>query len=226
MRETEVEPLRTYREYPVEEMRARAASFHEALRRRRTVRRFSSRPIPREVIEDCLRAAGTAPSGANQQPWHFVVVGDPAVKRRIREAAEKVESEFYDKAAPEAWLAALSPLGTTPEKPFLEEAPWLIAIFARRYTVTPAATGEEKKVRHYYVSESVGIATGMLITALHNAGLVSLTYTPRPIGFLREILGRPAGDHPFMILVVGYPADDATVPILERKPLDRFTTFV
>ena len=226
MRETEVEPLRTYREYPVEEMRARAASFHEALRRRRTVRRFSSRPIPREVIEDCLRAAGTAPSGANQQPWHFVVVGDPAVKRRIREAAEKVESEFYDKAAPEAWLAALSPLGTTPEKPFLEEAPWLIAIFARRYTVTPAATGEEKKVRHYYVSESVGIATGMLITAIHNAGLVSLTYTPRPIGFLREILGRPAGDHPFMILVVGYPADDATVPILERKPLDRFTTFV
>lgn len=215
-------PHEDYREYPVEEMRERARSFYEELGRRRTVRDFSDRPVPREIIEHCLLAAGTAPNGANMQPWHFVAVSDPGVKSRIREAAEEEEREFYENRATEEWLKALEPLGTDPEKPFLETAPWLIAIFSESY----GYTGDGEKVRNYYVKESVGIATGMLITALHHAGLVSLTHTPSPMGFLNEILGRPDNERPFLLLVVGYPAGDVRVPDIDKKPLEEISTFL
>jgi nitroreductase len=211
-----------YREYPAEEMKQRAADFYAEMRRRRTVRHFSDRPLPREIIENCLRAAGTAPSGANMQPWHFVVVTDPAVKRQIRAAAEKQERAFYERRASQEWLGALAPLGTDAHKPFLETAPYLIAIFAQRYGLSPDGT----KIQHYYVSTSVGIATGILITALHHAGLATLTYTPSPMGFLREILGRPANERPFLLLVTGYPAEDAAVPGIRRKPLSEIATFL
>jgi iodotyrosine deiodinase len=214
------EPLSTYREYPPAEMATRAAGFAADLARRRTTRHFSSRPVPRAIIEDCLRAAGSAPSGAHQQPWHFVVVSDPALKRQIREAAEAAEREFYA-TAPEDWLAALAPLGTDAEKPYLETAPYLIAVFAQRYGLGPAGG----RRRHYYVSESVGIATGFLLAALHHAGLVALTHTPNPMDFLRELLERPANEKPVMIVVTGYPAADARVPRLERKPLGEIATF-
>jgi iodotyrosine deiodinase len=214
------EPLSSYREYPPDQMATRAAGFAADLARRRTTRHFSSRPVSRAIIEDCLRAAGSAPSGAHQQPWHFVVVGDPALKRRIREAAEAAEREFYA-TAPEDWLAALAPLGTDAEKPYLETAPYLIAVFAQRYGLDPAGG----RRRHYYVGESVGIATGFLLAALHHAGLVALTHTPNPMDFLRELLGRPANEKPVMIVVTGYPAADARVPRLERKPLGEIATF-
>lgn len=215
-------PLASHREYPVEAMRERAAAFSADMQRRRTVRHYSSRPVPRKIIEDCLRVAGSAPSGANMQPWHFVVVSDSAVKRRIRQAAEEEEKKFYGERAPREWLEALDPLGTDDEKPFLETAPYLIAIFVQRFGV--AADG--RRVKHYYAHESVGIATGMLITAIHNAGLVSLTHTPSPMGFLNEILGRPDSERPFLLLVVGYPADDALVPNIGRKPLSEICCFV
>jgi nitroreductase len=215
-------PLAGYRSFSEDEMRARAEGFFEELRRRRSVRDFSPRPVPREVIEACLRAAGSAPSGANRQPWHFVVVGDPSVKRRIREAAEREEQEFYERRAPQPWLDALAPLGTDAAKPFLETAPWLIAIFAERYGTD--ASGERRD--NYYVTESVGLATGFLIAALHHAGLASLTHTPSPMGFLNEILRRPANERPFLLLVVGYPAEGATVPAIVRKPLAEIATFV
>jgi iodotyrosine deiodinase len=214
--------LPDYTEYPAEEMRQRASAFYADLRRRRTVRAFSSRPLPRDVVEDCLREAGTAPSGANTQPWHFVVVSDPAVKRQIREAAEEVERAFYERRASNEWLDALQPLGTNASKPFLEDAPCLIVIFAQRHGLD----AEGNKVQHYYVTRSVGIATGMLITAIHNAGLVSLTYTPSPMHFLNEILGRPENERPFLVLVVGYPAPDATVPQIGKKSLDEIATFI
>ena len=215
-------PLSQYRAYPEKEMKRRAAQFYADIRRRRSVRDFSSRPVPREVIEDCLRAAGTAPNGANMQPWHFVVVSDPAVKRQIREAAEAEERAFYSGRAPEEWLEALAPLGTDARKPFLEVAPYLIVIFAQNYGLTP----DGKKIKHYYVSESVGIATGLLITALHHAGLVCLTHTPSPMNFLSRILHRPPNERPFLILVVGYPADGAMVPDITKKPLEEIATFV
>ncbi|HEX6387245.1 MAG TPA: nitroreductase family protein [Anaerolineae bacterium] len=215
-------PLSEYREYAVEEMKRRAADFYGDVRRRRTVRHFSERPVPREIIEACLRAAGTAPSGANMQPWHFVVVSDPAIKRRIREAAEVEEREFYEHRAPEAWLEALAPLGTDAHKPFLEVAPYLIAIFAQSYGIDEAG----RKVKHYYAQESVGIATGILITALHHAGLASLTHTPSPMNFLNQILDRPPNERPFLLLVVGYPAQDAQVPVISKKPLADIATFV
>jgi iodotyrosine deiodinase len=214
------EPLSSYREYPPDQMANRAAEFAADLARRRTTRHFSSRPVSRAIIEDCVRAAGSAPSGAHQQPWHFVVVSDPALKRRIREAAEAAEREFYA-TAPEDWLAALAPLGTDAEKPYLETAPYLIAVFAQRYGLDPAGG----RRRHYYVSESVGIATGFLLAALHHAGLVALTHTPNPMDFLRELLERPANEKPVMIVVTGYPAADARVPRLERKPLGEIATF-
>ena len=191
-------PYTSYQEYPVGEMKRRAAEFYADMRRRRTVREFSDRPVPREVIEDCLRAAGTAPNGANMQPWHFVVVSDPALQRRIRLEAEKEEHEFYHHKAPPEWLEALAPLGTDEHKPFLEFAPYLIVILAQSYGVL----ADGRKVKHYYAQESVGIATGILITALHHAGLVSLTHTPSPMGFLNDILGRPSHERPFLILVV------------------------
>ncbi len=215
-------PLSGYLEYPEAEMRRRAAAFRADLHRRRSVRHFSSRPVPREIIEDCVRAAGSAPSGANMQPWFFAVVSNPDVKRRIREAAEQEEREFYGGRAPEEWLQALAPLGTDEHKPFLEEAPYLIVIFVQRFGLAP----DGEKVKHYYALESVGIATGLLIAAVHNAGLVSLTHTPSPMGFLNEILGRPQNEKPFLTLVVGYPAEDARVPDIERKPLDEICAFV
>lgn len=201
-------------------MPARAEAFAADLARRRTVRDFSDRPIPAGVIDACIKAAGTAPSGANLQPWHFVVVADPAIKRRIREAAEAEEREFYEKRATPEWLAALEPLGTDANKPFLETAPALIAIFAEAYGERADGT----RVKHYYVAESVGIATGLLIAAVHNAGLVSLTHTPSPMGFLNEILERPARERPYLLLVVGFPAEDAQVPDIVRKPLGDIRT--
>ena len=214
--------LTNYREHPVEEMKQCATVFYMDMQRRRTVRHFSDRPVPREIIEDCLRAASTAPSGANLQPWHFLVVSDPAVKRDIRAASEGVEHEFYHTYAPEEWLEAITPLGTNMHKPFLETAPHLIVIFAQSYGMLP----NKRKIKHYYVPESVGIATGILITAIHQAGLVSLTYTPSRMGFLNDILDRPANERPFLILVVGYPAVDAVVPDLRRKSLQEIATFI
>jgi nitroreductase len=215
-------PLPAYQEYPVEEMKRRAAQFYAGMRRRRTVREFSDRSVPPDVIRDCLRAAGTAPNGANLQPWHFVVVSDPAIKRKIRVEAEKMEQEFYQHKAPQEWLEALAPLGTDAKKPYLETAPYLIVIFAESHGVSP----DGRKVKHYYVQESVGIAIGFLITAIHYAGLVSLTYTPSPMGFLNDILERPSHERPFLILVVGYPAERAMVPMITKKPLEEIATFL
>ena len=214
-------PLMGYQEYPVAEMRRRAAAFYDEMRRRRTVRHFSARPVPRDVIEQCLRTAGTAPSGANRQPWHFVVVGDPALKREIRVAAEREEREFYAGRATDEWLEALAPLGTDEHKPFLETAPYLIAVFAERYLV--AADGSRRA--NYYVSESVGLATGLLVVAVHHAGLATLTHTPSPMGFLNEILHRPENERPFVLLVVGYPSANAVVPDIARKPLETIASF-
>jgi iodotyrosine deiodinase len=214
-------PLTTYREYPVEEMKRRVAEFYAGIRQRRTVREFSDRPVPSEIIEDCLRAAGTAPSGANLQPWHFVVVSDPNIKRTIRAQAEKEEYDFYHHKAPKEWLDALAPLGTDEHKPYLEIAPYLIVVFAQTHGVSP----DGGRVKHYYAQESVGIATGFLITALHHAGLVSLTHTPSPMGFLNKILDRPEHERPFLILVVGYPAEGAKVPAITKKPLAEIATF-
>jgi nitroreductase len=214
------EPLPGWREYPPAEMEARARAFAAEMQRRRTTRHFSDRPVPRRVIEACLEAAGTAPSGAHLQPWHFVVVEDAELKRRIRVAAEKAEEEFYA-GAPAEWLAALAPLGTDAHKPYLETAPYLIAVFAERYGITDAG---ERRAR-YYVSESVGIATGFLLAALHHAGLVALTHTPSPMGFLTELLGRPPNERPMMLVVTGYPAADARVPRLQRKSLEEVATW-
>jgi nitroreductase len=214
--------LDSWTERTPEEMQRRAQEFYEHMDRRRSVRQFSDRPIPEGVIENCLRTAGTAPSGAHKQPWHFVAARDPAVKRRIRLAAEEEERAFYGGRAPDDWLEALAPLGTDERKPFLETAPCLIAVFARSFGHGP--DGEKEK--HYYVQESVGIATGFLIAALHGAGLVTLTHTPSPMGFLNQLLGRPKEERPFLLLVTGYPASDAQVPDLSRSPLADIATFV
>jgi iodotyrosine deiodinase len=214
--------LSTYREYPVEEMPRRATAFYEDMRRRRTVRDFSTRSVPRDIIERCILTAGTAPSGAHMQPWHFVAISDPTIKQEIRKAAEIEEAEFYRERAPREWLDALAPLGTDEHKPFIEVAPWLIVVFAQSYHVRDDGV----KVKHYYVQESVGIATGLLIAAVHHAGLVSLTHTPSPMGFLTTLLGRPVSERPFLILVVGYPSEDAQVPVLERRDLHAISTFI
>jgi len=215
-------PLTTYREYPEDEMKARAREFYENVRRRRTVREYSDRPVPREIIKDCLRAAGTAPSGANMQPWHFVVVSDPQTKKQIRTEAEKVETDFYNRRAPQYWLDALAPLGTDEHKEYLETAPCLIAIFQQRHSVAP----DGARQKHYYITESVGIATGILITALHYAGLATLTHTPNPMTFLRKILDRPKEQTPFLLLTVGYPARDARVPDISKKDLSEIASFL
>lgn len=214
-------PLSTFTRLDETVMVERARAFRDEMRLRRTVRDYSDEAIPPEVINACIEAAGTAPNGANRQPWHFVVIRDAATKRRIREAAEKEELDFYENRAPPEWLEALAHLGTDEHKPFLEEAPILIAIFAESYELDG-----DKRIKNYYVSESVGIATGMLITALHHAGLATLTHTPSPMGFLNEILGRPKNERPFLLLVVGYPAEDALVPDITKKPLDEIATHV
>jgi iodotyrosine deiodinase len=215
-------PLLWYQEYMPEEMTRRAVDFREEMQRRRSVRHFSDRPVPRELIDECLRAAVSAPSGANLQPWHFVVVADPDVKHEIRLAAEREEFEFYHRRAPQEWLDTLAPLGTDELKPYLEIAPYLIAIFAETSRVLP----DGRRLKSYYVSESVGIATGILLAAIHHAGLVALTHTPSPMGFLRRILGRPDNERPYLLLVVGYPAEDAIVPEIEKKAAGEVMSFL
>jgi len=190
--------------------------------RRRTVRHFSDRPVPRSVIEDCLAVAGSSPSGANLQPWYFVAVADPAVKHEIRIAAEAEEREFYEHRAPKEWLEALAPIGTDSNKPFLDIAPWLIAVFAQPYRLLPGGG----RMKHYYATESVGIATGFLVAAIHQAGLAALTHTPSPMAFLNRILGRPGHEKPFLLLVVGHPAEEATVPQITRKTLEEVSSFL
>ena len=216
-----VQPL-NFTEYPIAEMQERASTFRKEMQKRRTVRHFSDKPVPREIIEECLLAAGTAPNGANLQPWKFVVVGDPKVKHEIRVEAEKEEDEFYHRRAPQEWLDALAPLGTDEHKEFLDVAPYLIAIFGKTHSTLP----DGRRVKNYYVNESVGIATGFLITALHHAGLVSLTHTPSPMGFLNNILNRPSEEKPFLLLVTGFPAEGAQVPVITKKPLSEIMTFI
>ena len=211
-----------FERHPETEMRRRAADFQEQVGKRRSIRDFSDDNVPRDIIEKCLLAAGSAPSGANRQPWHFCVVSKPQLKRAIREGAEQEEREFYAQRAPDDWLQALAPLGTDEHKPFLETAPYLIVIFAEKYGIDE----QGNKLKNYYVPESVGIATGLLITALHNAGLATLTHTPSPMKFLNEILGRPEREKPTMILVVGYPAEDARVPDIQRKSLGEIASFL
>ncbi len=214
-------PLTSYKKFSEEEIIIRSKDFYEDIKRRRTVRDFSDETVPREVIDNCILAAGTAPSGANLQPWHFVVVSDIKIKKQIRKAAEEEEKEFYTKRAPKEWLDALAPLGTDEHKPFLEKAPFLIAIFAKSFDVLP----DGRKVKQYYSQESVGIACGILITAVHNAGLVSLTHTPSPMSFLNKILERPSNERPFLLLVVGYPEECAKVPDIKKKLLEEIVTY-
>ena len=203
-------------------MQQQAREFYQLMSKRRSVRDFSDQAVPASVLEDAILAAGTAPSGANMQPWHFVVVQDPEVKQKIREAAEIEERELYENRASEEWLDALAPLGTDANKPFLETAHALIAIFLKKVTIDE----QGEKHKNYYTSESVGIATGMLITALHNAGLATLTHTPSPMKFLSQILERPSHERPFLLLVTGYPAAGTLVPDIKRLPLDKIATFI
>lgn len=208
---------RRFRTVPPAAALAAAEAFRDRLAERRTVRHFAARPVPAGVVEAAVAAAANAPSGAHQQPWHFVIVRDPQLKRQIRIAAE---AEFYARRAPDSYLSALQPLGTDARKPFLETAPGLVAIFAQQYHLDRAG----ERVNHYYVKESVGIATGFLIAALHLAGLATLTHTPSPMQFLVDVLGRPASEKAFLLLVVGYPEDGCRVPALRRKPLAEVAT--
>jgi iodotyrosine deiodinase len=218
-------PLR-FQRLSAEEQSARAAAFHEAIRTRRTVRDFSPEPVPFALIETAIRTAATAPSGANRQPWHFVVVSNPEIKRRIRQAAEEEERAFYDHRAPDEWLEALVPLGTDWHKPFLEIAPYLIVVFREDYGLSKDEEGKERKEKNYYVMESVGIACGFLLAALHLAGLATLTHTPSPMGFLSEILKRPKNEKPYLLIPVGYPAEGARVPNIEKKELQEVMDLV
>ena len=211
-----------YKEYPLREMEKRSEEFYLEMKKRQTIRQFSDRQVPRIIIENCIYAAGTGPSGANRQPWNFVVVSDPEVKRQIRKEAEKAEGEFYHQKTNLKWVEDLKPLGTNEQKPFLEIAPYLIVIFAQRYGLLADGT----KRSHYYVNESVGIATGILLSALHHAGLACLTYTPSKMGFLNHILSRPSNERPFLIMVVGYPDKDAIIPKIEKKSPEQIIKFV
>lgn len=217
-------PLMDYQEYPVDEMQRRADWFYSEIRRRHTLREFSDRPVPRSIIETCLMAAGTAPNGANHQPWFFCAIGSPEMKKKVREAAEVEERAFYGGKAGEEWLDALKPLGTDASKPYLETAPWLIAIFAQRQGGVRANIQRQ----NYYVTESVGIATGFLITALHHAGLATLTHTPKPMSFLNTLCGRPDTERPYLLLIAGYPAEGATVPVHAtiKKPIEEIAQFM
>ena len=215
-------PLASFKKYPPDEMISRSQEFYKFLKKRRTVRDFSEKVVPLEVIENCILTAGTAPSGANLQPWHFAVVSNPEIKKKIRIAAEEEEKEFYSNRAPKEWLDALAHLGTDKHKPFLESAPYLIAIFSKSYEFLQ----DGNKVKNYYAQESTGIACGMLITALHNAGLASLTHTPSPMNFLNEVLERPKNERPFLLLVVGYPAKNAKVPDIQKKKLKEIASFI
>ena len=220
MKKWPFEPL-VFNEKTPQEMCDAAQEFYERIRRRRTVREFSERPVPREIIENVLKAAGTAPSGANMQPWHFVVVSNPEIKSKMRTAAEVEEKEFYQHRASAEWLKALEPLGTNEPKDFLEKAPWLIVVFLKKFTYD----SQGNRFKNYYTSESVGIACGFLLNALHHSGLATLTHTPSPMKFLNKLLGRPKQERAYMIIVAGYPADDATVPVIGKQPLDKTATF-
>ena len=218
-------PLSDFHEYPVEEMLKRSRAFYEEIKRRHSIRSFSDRSVPREIIENCIRAAGTAPSGANHQPWHFAAINSREVKKAVREKAELEERAFYDdRKGGETWLNALEPLGTDADKPYLETAPWLIAIFAQRR----GGVSVEDSQKNYYVPESVGIATGFLINALHSCGLATLTHTPNPMKFLNEVCGRDPAERAYLLLVTGYPAEGATVPehALIKKSLEDISTFM
>lgn len=203
-----------------EEMDRRASEFQDLMIQRRTVRDFSDKPVSRKIIEHAIAVASSAPSGANMQPWHFVAVQDQAIKHKIRIAAEEEEKRLYEGRASQEWLDALAPFGTDANKPFLEIAPWLIAVFAQKHTID----SDGKKHKHYYTPESVGIATGMLVTALHYAGLATLTHTPSPMGFLRDILGRPLHEKPFLLLVTGFPTNNTTVPKIQKKSVEQYMT--
>lgn len=205
-----------FHEYTKGEMLSRSQEFHAEMDRRRTVRDFAGRPVDEEILRNAIRTAGTAPSGAHKQPWTFVLVGDPETKARIQQAAEAEEKESYERRMPQEWLDDLAPLGTDWRKPFLTMCPWLIVVMAQTYATTPRGLA-----KHYYVKESVGIATGFLLAALHHAGLATLTHTPSPMGFLRDILGRPGEERVFLLVAAGYPAPGCQVPNLVRKPLDR-----
>ncbi len=210
-----------FQEFTVDESKQRAHEFYENLNRRRTVRHYSDREVPAELVEDAIRAAGTAPSGAHKQPWHFAMIGDAGMKRTIREAAEVEEKESYESRMPQSWLDDLAPLGTDWHKPFLTTCPWLVVVFAEAYREEADGAG---KAKNYYVQESVGIAVGFLLAALHNAGLATLTHTPSPMGFLQRILKRPKNERAYMLIAVGYPEDGCKVPKLERKPLEEILT--
>ena len=220
MSEHPFEPLQ-FTELPQEEMILRSRQFYEEMNRRRTVREFCDRPVPREVIENAVHAAGTAPSGAHKQPWQFVMVGDPAIKSRIREAAEVEERESYEHRMPQTWLEDLAPLGTDWRKEFLTTCPWLIVVFQEVYGLDPDSDGKKK---HYYTHESVGISVGLLLAALHHSGVATLTHTPSPMGFLQKILNRPNNERAYMLIGVGYPGKGCKVPAIERKPLESILT--
>ncbi|MEO0865555.1 MAG: nitroreductase family protein [Pseudomonadota bacterium] len=211
-------PLPDRQDLSDDEMRTRVQAFRDFMATRHSVRDYDTRPVAQDVIEACVAAAGTAPSGANHQPWHFVAINDPAIKKQIRDAAEEEERKFYEGGASDEWIKALEPIGTNDHKPHLEDAPWLIVVFAQRYGQFDDGT----RYKNYYVPESVGIATGMLLTALHTAGLVTLTHTPNPMKFLGELLSRPDSEKATMIIAVGHAAKDATVPAVAKmkKPLD------
>lgn len=213
-------PYIEFERFPEEEMVKKSEEYFINMKKRRTVRFFSEKEVPIQVIENCIKTAGRAPSGANMQPWHFAVVKEKALKRKIREQAEAIEKELYNGKASEEWLDDLEKLNTNAQKPFLEEAPYLIVVFAQKHGLNE--DGSKKK--HYYVNESVGLATGFLLTALHNAGLATLTYTPSPMGFLQTILSRPENEKAFMVIVTGYPKNDAEVPELEKKSSDDLFT--
>jgi iodotyrosine deiodinase len=222
MNNTKLIPLPAYQEYSLDEMLNRSQLFYEDLLRRRSVRNFSNKQVPKKIIDNCIAAANTAPSGANKQPWHFVVVSNSLIKKKIRVAAEEEEREFYSTRAPQEWLNALATLGTDSNKPFLESAPYLIIVFSKSLDTLADGT----KLKTYYALESTGIATGFLINAIHNAGLVCLTYTPNLMKFLNDILGRPQTEKPFLVLVVGYPAENAMVPDIVKKGLKEVTTYL
>lgn len=224
MKDHDASPLSDYIEYPEPEMLSRSEQFYINIKRRHSIRKFSDRAVHKAIIENCIKAAGTAPNGANHQPWHFVAIHSSNVKKQVREQAEAHEKGFYSGRGGEEWLAALQPLGTDANKPYLEHAPWLIAIFSQK----KGGLDPTEKHTNYYVHESVGIATGFLINALHHSGLVTLTHTPKPMSFLSKICNRPDDERPYMLLIAGYPAEDATVPkhALNKKSLDEIATFL
>lgn len=218
-------PFITYKRYHPDMpngAKATSEAFYQHMNKRRTIRHYSPEPVPRTIIENCLKVAGTAPSGAHQQPWHFCAISNPKAKEVIRNAAEVEEEAFYESKASPEWLNALAPLGVDSNKQFIETAPWVIAIFAKKYGIDENGN----KIKHYYFNESVGLATGMLITALHNVGLSTLTHTPSPMGFLNELCDRPKNEKPYMLLIIGYPEDECQVPDIKRLPLDKISNFI